>query len=126
MPSQDAILLYGRDKQLLEIRQLLLQGSGYRVWVATSLEQIDALSHTETIDLLLLCHLLTLEQSGRALAFSQSRWPLMESLFLSVANPWGEAGNQERVFETSQGPAKLLATLGQLLDHQSTPHSHLY
>jgi hypothetical protein len=126
MPSQISILLYGRDEQLLGSRLLLLQKSGYRVFVATGLAQIDALSHTEAIDLLILCHSLTLEESGRALAFSQSRWPFMKSLILSAVGSWSETGNPDRVFDTSRGPTRLLVTLGQLLDHQSSSHSHVY
>jgi hypothetical protein len=58
--DQISILLYGQNRRLLQTRQMVLQRSGYRVWVATDQKEIDALSRTETVSLLVLCHSLTL------------------------------------------------------------------
>jgi hypothetical protein len=126
MSSQISILLFGLDEHLLGTRSLLLRKAGYRVFVATGLAQINSLSQVETIDLMILCHTLDLKESGRALAFAQSQWPFMKSLILSAVGSWSEAGNPDLVFEASQGPAKLLATLGHLLPQASSSHSHLY
>jgi hypothetical protein len=126
MSFQMSILLYGRDKHLLGTRLLLLQRAGYRVLVATELAQIDVLSRVEVIDLLMLCHSLTPEECGHVIDFCQFRWPFMKSLVLSALGSRCEGKSPDRVFETSQGPAKLLATLGHILDHQSSSHSHLY
>jgi hypothetical protein len=121
MPSQASILLYGRDEQLLQSRQLLLQRGGYEVWVATGLAEIDVVSRLERIDLLILCHSLTLEECGRALAFGQSRWPFMKSLILSAVGSWSEAGELPQVFDTTLGPERLLSTLSRLLNDRTNP-----
>jgi DNA-binding NtrC family response regulator len=124
--NQKSVLLYGRDSRLLHTRQMLLQRDGYRVWVATNLDEIDAISRVETVSLLMLCHSLTLQECGRTVAYCQSRWPLMKSLILTSPGSWCEAGGPHQVFDATQGPANLLIALEQLLQPMSTAHSHLY
>jgi hypothetical protein len=124
--SQILILLYGRDTRLLESRQLVLQRAGYEVWIALGLAEIDAISQVEVVDLLILCHTLTVEECGRALFFSQSRWPLMKSLVLSALGSWCEGGEPDQVFDSVQGPAKLVAILSHLFSEERRLHSHLY
>jgi hypothetical protein len=126
MSAPMSILLYGHDQHLLRTRQMLLQGAGYRTMIATNLAEIDRLSHYETIDLLILCHSLTLEECGRALALAQSRWPFMRSLMLSAMGSWCFEEASVQVFDTTQGPAKLLVAVNHLFDEESRLHSHLY
>jgi hypothetical protein len=126
MSSQISVLLYGRDEQLSESRQLILQRAGYRVWVATDLAQIDALSDVDGIDLMILCHSLTIEECGRALAFGRCRWPFMRSLFLAAVGSWCEAGESELVFDSTQGPEKLLVALNQIFSEEQAMSPSLF
>jgi hypothetical protein len=127
MSSQISVLLYGRDRQLSETRQLILQRAGYGVWVATDLAQMDALSDVDGIDLVILCHSLTLEECGRALAFGRCRWPFVQSLFLSTVGSWCEAGESDQVFDSTQGTEKLLVALNQIFSaEKSSVHPHFY
>jgi hypothetical protein len=119
------VLLYGRDRSLLNTRELILQKAGYRVWTAADLSEIDRAVQGERVDLLILCHSLTLEQCGRALAFCHSRWPFTKSLLLAVAGSWCAAGKPELVFEAAAGPAELLATVGRLFAHPRVSKSTL-
>jgi hypothetical protein len=125
MVSSVSILLYGRDSSLLNTRELILQRAGYRVFTATDLSEIDSVLQGESVDLLILCHSLTLEQCGRALAFCHSRWPFVKSLLLAAPGSWCAKGKRELVFEASAGPAELLATVGRLFIHPRVSDSTL-
>jgi DNA-binding NtrC family response regulator len=113
-----SILLYGQDQHLLETRSHILEKSGYQVWMASTLRDLEQLSKTQDLDLVILCHSVPLEDSGRALAFCQSHWPFMKRLILSGPNSWCTQGLSDPVFEIAQGPAKLLSTLVSLLNHE--------
>jgi len=120
-----SILLYGKDRSLLNTRELILLRAGYRVFTASDLLEIDSVVQGESVDLLILCHTLTLEQCGRALAFGHSRWPFMKSLLLAATDSWCAAGKPELVFEAAAGPAELLATVGRLFPYPPVSDSTL-
>jgi hypothetical protein len=121
--ASSSILLYGRDPLLLETRSLVLERSGYRIWTASALRDLEHLPDTKKIDILILCHSVPLEESGRALAFCQSRWPLMRCLMLSGPDSWCTPGVPQLVFEIAHGPARLLSTLGALLNQEASSYS---
>jgi hypothetical protein len=72
MSAPFSIVLYGLDEQLLQTRQMVLKSAGYKVSCATKLTQVEQALSCETTDLVVLCHSLSLEECGRAVAMAGS------------------------------------------------------
>ena len=119
MSSQTSILIYGRDRQLLETRQWVLEGAGYRVSKATELAGLAQLVPVEQIDLLILCHTLSQEECGRALAVVSTRWPQVHTLLLHAGRRGSDIGSSGDVVDMREGPAKFLKTVSRLV-HQGS------
>jgi len=120
MSFQSLVLMYGHDPDLLRTRRWVLEKTGYKVVTATDLTEIARLAATRTIDLFVLCHTLTLEECGRALALACTRWPRVQSLVLT-SGPMGCLSSiSDKFLDTSAGPAMLVQTIGNLV-HQAQP-----
>ena len=116
MPSPANILMFGRDAQLLDTRRMVLEISGYKVSTATDLSDFDRAVSSDCFDLVILCHSLSLEDCGRAVAVALSRWPSVRILTLT-AGAWGcPAGRLDQTVNVLQGPAKLVSTVSRFLE----------
>jgi hypothetical protein len=124
MTSPVSILVYGRDPRLLETRRWVLEHSGARVWMATELSDFDQIAAGKSIDLVILCHSLSMEDCGRALALANTRWPQAQSLVLISEPSDCFPGFSDGVADAGRGPAFLLQTVAKLIgnEHAFAPH----
>jgi len=122
MSFQSLVLIYGHDSDLLRSRRWVLEKTGYRVVTTTELTEIGCLAENRAIDLVVLCHTLTLEECGRALALACTRWPSVQSLVLTSAHQGCVSLNANKFLDTSAGPAMLVHMVGNLV-HQANQGS---
>ena len=113
--SQPSILVYGRDPRLLETRRWVLEKDGARVWTATRLAQFDLVDSDESLAILILCHSLSTEECGPAIALAESRWPRIKSLTLIAGQDGCEPGLADQVTDATRGPAHLLRAVEKLV-----------
>jgi DNA-binding response OmpR family regulator len=125
MSSLVSILLYGRDLKLLKTRQLVLQTCGYRVFAAGDISSIPPVADSTDVDLVVLCHSLTLEESGRAIARASIRWPA-KSLILRVGAESGHSEMISQVFNTLDGPVKFVSTVNRITHSGPASLQHAY
>ena len=117
--------MYGREATLLDTRAKVLETAGHRVRTASSLERLQRLLTIDPPDLLLLCHTLSMEECGRAIALTIP-WPRTISLALTTGQRGCHAQMLGAVLDTMDGPAKLISTVGKLVETASLAHTHLY
>jgi hypothetical protein len=126
MPSAATILLYGRDLLFLETQQLVLESTGFNVWIAMYLTGIERIRQMEWIDLIVLCPALSAEEQVRALALIESKYPLTKVLTLAVGTSdraVGQPLNQilSAIDKRLQPTSKTRHLIG-----QQTTHHHIY
>lgn len=128
-PKNISILVYGRDPQLLETRQWVLERAGYRVSTATELSDIAQLVPLDQICLLILCHTLSMEECGRAIALVHTRWPQVETVVLIAGQTGCRPVSSSEVVDAMEGPVKLLNAVAKLVSSgpamHFTPHKLL-
>jgi DNA-binding response OmpR family regulator len=115
MGYRTSILIYGRDPVLLETRRLILELSGYSVTIASDLAVVQRTIESQRIDLLLLCHSLSMEECGRAIALSASN-PSMKNLVLIAGKTSCHSRIASQVFDSMEGPARLVSAVKALAD----------
>jgi CheY-like chemotaxis protein len=125
MPVPISILIYGRDARLLETRKMVLESAGYRVYLASDLSTADQILPEKQVDLLILCHSLSMEDCGRALALTY-HWPMMRSLVLTAGDDGCRENLLSEVILTIDGPPKLVLTVGRLLHVESQTLAHVH
>jgi len=76
------------------------------------------------IDLLILCHSLSMEERGRALALTY-RWPMMRSLVLTAREDGCPDNLLTAVVDTVGEPAKLALTAGKFFHLESQADAHV-
>jgi hypothetical protein len=115
MSSQISILMYGRDAQLLDTRRWVLEQAGYWVSQTTELSSLVRLVPLEHVNLLILCHTLSMEDCGRALALVQTRWPEVQTITLVAGNSGCRLVNSSYSVDSREGPARLINTVAALV-----------
>jgi hypothetical protein len=121
-----SVVIFGRNPQLLETRQWVLQSRGYRVF---AISQISALRSVQSLSpaLLILCHSLSSREREAATAFATSRWPAIKHLVLAADSSRNPSGILGQLLHTMGGPTNLLSMVGELVGHGgSSSHSHTY
>jgi hypothetical protein len=113
MPT--SVLLYGRDSSLLETRQLLLEKHGYKTSMTIDFRDVERILSHETIELLIMGHTLSLEDTGRVLALSQTIRPWPKCLFLTNSLSSEDPGSSAETFNMSKGPAQFIARVQRML-----------
>lgn len=110
-----AILLYGRDRKLLESRQRLLRSRGYRVVTASNLAEIPGLQYrlgkdanSAAFHLLIMCHSVPIGECEWVRKLTTSRWPRIKSVVLRDGSS-GCSRLHDETFDVSLGPAQLLS-----------------
>ncbi len=120
MPTS-LILVYGRDARLLETRSWVLEQAGYGVVSAMWWNEAEALARSEPLDLAVLCHSLSAEETQAALVALRRLRPKMQRLVLTVGATAITDGQQEAVLSAYDGPRKLLEAVAQLTHGQDAP-----
>jgi len=113
--SRASILIYGRDRQLLNTRRLVLEHIGARVLVAEEVSYIAQVEPDKPIDLIILCHSLSKEQCLDALAQARTRWPHIQSLSLISGQYGCQPALADHIADTAKGPQELLRTVAMLI-----------
>jgi DNA-binding NtrC family response regulator len=114
MSPKTSILVYGSDPQLLKTRRWILERADYRVSTAMELDDIVQLFSVEQVSLLILCHTLSTEECGRALALAHSKRPPIQTLALTAGQSGCRLGSSDEVIDAMEGPVKLLNTVTRL------------
>ena len=120
-----SIVMYGRDARLLETRAWVLENAGHRVRTVSSLDALERMLPTEQTNLLVLCHTLSMEDCGRAIALTHP-WPRTKSLILTAGAKGCHAQIMGAALDTMDGPAQLVSTVGKLVHPESQTHAHVY
>jgi DNA-binding NtrC family response regulator len=115
MSTPTTILVYGRDTGLLQTRQWLLEASGYRVLTATEISEVKGLVAEEGIDLLILCHSLSTEETQEALAAVAAPRPKIHTLIMAAYYGSHPSGMPDAVLEVMDGPAQLVSVVERLV-----------
>jgi len=71
MSESPVILLYGHDPVLLMTRRLILERSGFEVWSALDLKEVEIITGSQNIDILITCHTVSRKDQTAALAIAQ-------------------------------------------------------
>jgi len=116
-----AVLIYGRDHRLLETRRWVLERAGLTVRTTVELSDIEEILASQTIDLFILCHTLSPEESDVVLAKAHTLRPDMKYLVLTANTPLGSLGSREEFVSAFEGPRTLLAVVERLLTAPVTP-----
>jgi len=77
-----SILIYGRDRKLLETRRWVLETAGFQVSTTAKPTEVYQAMVAQHIDLFILCHTLSAEDQGTALATAHALRPGMKNLVL--------------------------------------------
>lgn len=101
---------------------MILASKGYRVIAASSIVEMEHIDSADQVDLLMLCHTLTLEECGRAIAVVQSRWPKAKSLFLTSGRFGCHQDLTGEFFDSMEGPEKLVTAVSRLLPMAEVEH----
>lgn len=77
-----SILIYGRDERLLETRRWVLETAGFEVSTTAKPTEVYQTMVAQHIDLFILCHTLSADEQGSALATAHALRPEMRNLVL--------------------------------------------
>jgi DNA-binding response OmpR family regulator len=86
MPTDASILIFGRDRLLLQTREWLLKAANYRVLAAETLLDVGKISGDQRVDLIVICHTVPEEDGEQALATVSTRCPNVKCLVLAAEN----------------------------------------
>ncbi len=126
MSAPAAILMYGRDPQLIDTRRMVLERSGYKVLTTMNLAEIDRITAQSSLDLLILCYTLSMAECDRALASAHSQRPAIKSLVLVAGGSGCSSAQQvDGVFDAMEGPARLISTVGRLVSTPGSTRKHV-
>ncbi len=114
MPTSASVLVFGQDYQLLHTRCLILEKAGFHVRTASSVPDIQQLPPDPRVDVMVLCHSLSIPDCADALAITHERWPLIQTIALVSGS--SDCGSQaaDTVIEATEGPAKLVSAVRKL------------
>ena len=113
LPS--SILVYGRDWNLLQTRCWILERAGFRVTAAMDLREITRRLSAEEVDLIVLCHTLSLTEYQDALTAARFLKPRLKSLRMAPSNFACSVGPEDFTVNTFDGPGALVAAAKELL-----------
>ena len=117
--AHNTILLFGRQPDLLATRRWVLESRGYNIFTAESLVEMASLPKDQSVQVLLLCHLLAPAERTAATALATTRWPgcITRALSQNTRVPSGLLG---RLMHTCDGPTDLVGMVRMLL-HEPAP-----
>jgi hypothetical protein len=101
-------LFSGRDTVLFETRRMVLETNGYLVRAASDLSTVRQTINAHRIDLLILCHSLSMEECNRAMAHPSFA---TKSLVLMAGDRGCHSQMLSQVFDSTERPARLISTV---------------
>ncbi len=103
-----SVLVFGRDYQLVHTRGLILEKAGFPFEPPPRLPDIQQLLSEPSMDVMLLCHSLSIQECAEALAIAHKRWPTIQTIALVSGS--SDCGSQsvDTVMEAADGPVKLV------------------
>ncbi len=116
MNRQAHILITGRDPDLLYIRELVLKSAGYHV--SATLVPIRSFSGLRSVQLLIICHTLSVEERRSDLNTLASASPDTIPLCMMPRSEFCEAGVAS--LDCLRGPSEMLHVVHELLSN--APH----
>lgn len=114
MPRPPNILLFGVDPQLMETRRMVLVKAGFRVHTALRMAEFERAGDQASPDVVVLCHTLSEEDCVVALDIAERQWPAARRLVLVAGNQSIPERARKYAWEAAEGPARLVAQVGQL------------
>ena len=114
MPNPAYILVYGRDRKLLETRCLVLESTGGTVHATTKILEAERILRDEHPDLLVLCYTLTAADRAEILESAQQFCPGIRTLVLTAdGQPETGHGDHDIFTGTRAFKAKVVEVLGE-------------
>lgn len=110
-----SILVYGRDLSLLESRGWVLEKAGYHFLIALDLEKVKQIAASESIDLLLICHSLSPEDSVEALETLAPIRPGMRHLLMTANTVVAPALAAKPSVSAFDGPLAMIAAVSRVM-----------
>jgi DNA-binding response OmpR family regulator len=128
MQSPPQILLIGHEPSLMDTRRWLLQGRGFRVLLAARVTDASQILSSHDIDLLILCHSLSVKDLTHAIRMAQSIRPQMKRLILQstdISHTVAALEEREQVLEPLEGPQAFLRKVTTMLNIPDSGEPHL-
>ena len=116
MLNSTSILIYGNNIELLQLRKLVLETTGYFVWITTDIRKVEEHLLMRRVDLLVLCHSLSTEECERVSQLISVVQPETKVLALSAVGSGCKLQHDHATCDTLDGPAKLVATVTRLVE----------
>ena len=82
---QAHILMFGNNRNLLDLRARVLSLEGWRVTTVCQAGLVPSVSPQTTFDLAIMCHTLNTSQRDQAIAFTRTLWPNVQIIVLTWA-----------------------------------------
>ena len=113
MPLPPSILYFGQDPILVSTRQQIVRYAGFESHVAQSVEALHRCFAEHAVDVLVICHTVSIDERERAkrLAHSQDYPTLVLVLYAGTR----DVDETEASFDTTLGPKGFLRALFALL-----------
>ena len=109
------LLLCGLDPLLLDTRKLILERCGYQVSIASNPVNAQRIIQSRRVDLVILCHSLSTDECDQVRAIASLHSPETKILTLTAGFKGCRGGMISQIFDTSDGPAKLIFFVEHLL-----------
>ena len=113
------VLVYGRDRKLLETRRLVLQTLGGKVYAADDRETTEQLIRDLMPGVLVLCYTLSPEERDLILSFVHAVYPATKVLILRADGPASAQTDDD--FSIFTGPRALRRKVEEMLFDQTCP-----
>lgn len=120
MPTAASVLLFGNDSHLLRSRRWLVESLGFKVFATDNILTLHQIFTEHPVDVMVLCHSLSPEESERAKAMAREYSPGTRVLILAVSEAHIGPENKCAV-SVAEGPKALLEAVEQLAESRIPP-----
>jgi DNA-binding response OmpR family regulator len=108
--TKASVLIYGYDPKLLETRGWVLERNGFKVGIATHIEEATQIAETQPIDLLIICHTIPAEERRNIATVIQAVRPQVKVMLITTPSNPAPGGPWETVDALAGTEAMLAAT----------------
>lgn len=109
--------MYGRDVSLLQTRVWVLEKPGFAVVGVLTLEDLEEVLASKSVDLLVLCHTLSADERGEALTAIRVLQPQAKKLLITSLYELRPKQQQEPTISAFDGAHALIACAKMILGH---------
>jgi hypothetical protein len=117
MPSVPSILMFGRYEPLLRSRRSMLERYGLRVYTVDGCPEMRLLICRRRVDLIVLCHTLTLPECQYLLDVARAQQPDTATLLLRSADCTCGALDAGNVFDIRNGPRSFIDCVRRMISY---------